>query len=436
MSALTAARQALLGRVLEGDRRSIARILTCLDDDVPDQREIAAFLAARTGRALVVGVTGVPGGGKSTLVSAMLGVWLARGLRVAVIAVDPSSPVSGGAVLGDRIRMGVHGAHPHCFIRSLSARGQLGGLSRAARGAVDCFDAAGYDRVIVETVGAGQSETAIASLADTRIVVCPPGLGDDVQAIKAGILEIADVLAVSKGDLPLAQETAREMREMLTLRKATAGAAWKPRVMVVCGAQGQGVAELVAAIEAHAATVPSRRAAAVPSEREAATPPRTGAGAGAHDEDTACRARLAEFIGRDGLCTTLGIRLVDGGAGRAAVAMTIDPRHINFNGGCHGGAIFALADTAFGLASNSRGTLAMGIDAHVTFQVGVRAGEELVARSSELMRSRRIAMYKVDVVRRDAGLQETAVSSFTGTVYLRAASRPGTSGAAAATAAP
>ena len=136
-----------------------------------------------------------------------------------MIAIDPSSPVSGGAVLGDRIRMGANAAHPNVFIRSFSARGELGGLSRAARAAVDAFDACGFDRVIVETVGTGQSETAIVALADTRVVVCPPGLGDDVQAIKAGTLEIADVLAVSKGDLPLAEQTAREMREMLTLRR-------------------------------------------------------------------------------------------------------------------------------------------------------------------------------------------------------------------------
>uniref|UniRef100_UPI0017FBB579 methylmalonyl Co-A mutase-associated GTPase MeaB n=1 Tax=Methylibium sp. TaxID=2067992 RepID=UPI0017FBB579 len=233
MLSLEAGRQALLTRVRSGDRRAIARVLTYLDDGAAGSRETAELLASHAGRALVVGITGVPGGGKSTLVSALLGVWLARDLRVAVIAVDPSSPITGGAVLGDRIRMGEHGAHPNCFIRSLSARGQSGGLSRTARAAVDCFDAAGFDRIIVETVGAGQSETAIASLADTRVVVCPPGLGDDVQAIKAGILEIADVLAVSKGDLPLAEETARDLREMLTLRQALGKDAWAPRVMVV-----------------------------------------------------------------------------------------------------------------------------------------------------------------------------------------------------------
>ena len=180
-------------------------------------------MAARAGRAWVVGITGVPGSGKSTLVDALLGAWLARGpQRSPSIAIDPSSPISGGAVLGDRIRMGANAAHANVFIRSFSARGELGGLSRATRAAVDCFDACGFDRVIVETVGTGQSETRIVALADTRVVVCPPGLGDDVQAIKAGTLEIADVLAVSKGDLPLAEQTAREMREMLTLRRRAA----------------------------------------------------------------------------------------------------------------------------------------------------------------------------------------------------------------------
>ena len=211
---------ALAARALDGERRAIARLLTLFDDDAPGAREAAATLAARAGKARIVGVTGVPGSGKSTLVNALLGAWLEHGLQVAVVAFDPSSPISGGAVLGDRIRMGEHGAHANAFVRSFSARGELGGLSRAARAAIDCLDAAGFDRVIVETVGTGQSETRIAALADTRIVVCPPGLGDDVQALKAGTLEIADLLAVSKGDLPLAEQTAREMREMLGLRRS------------------------------------------------------------------------------------------------------------------------------------------------------------------------------------------------------------------------
>ena len=165
-----------------------------------------------------------------------------------MLAFDPSSPISGGAVLGDRIRMGEHGAHPNAFVRSFSARGELGGLSRAARAAIDCLDAAGFDRVIVETVGTGQSETRIAGLADTRVVVCPPGLGDDVQALKAGTLEIADVLAVSKGDLPLAEQAARELREMLTLRRSASAEAWKPRVVIVRALAGGGIDGLLEAL--------------------------------------------------------------------------------------------------------------------------------------------------------------------------------------------
>ncbi len=218
----------------------------------------------------------MPGSGKSTLVNALLGAWLERGLRIAVLAFDPSSPISGGAVLGDRIRMGEHGAHPNAFVRSFSARGELGGLSRAARAAIDCLDAAGFDRVIVETVGTGQSETRIAALADSRVVVCPPGLGDDVQALKAGTLEIADVLAVSKGDLPLAEQTAREMREMLGLRRSPDADAWKPRVVVVRALAEGGIDGLLEALEAHALSVARRPAPARRRGGAARARPRSG----------------------------------------------------------------------------------------------------------------------------------------------------------------
>ncbi|MCL4184400.1 MAG: methylmalonyl Co-A mutase-associated GTPase MeaB [Burkholderiaceae bacterium] len=456
----------LVARALAGDRRALARLLTHFDDDAKDARRAAAEVAARAGRALVVGITGVPGSGKSTLVNVLLGQWLARGRRIAVVAIDPSSPITGGAVLGDRIRMGEHGVHPDVFIRSLSARAELGGLSRATRAAVDCLDAAGFDRVIVETVGTGQSETAIAALADTRVVVCPPGLGDDVQAIKAGVLEIADLLAISKGDLPLAQETRREMREMLALRRPLAEGAWKTPVLVVSATTGEGVAALVDAIEAHAAqhgcgrrlrragpilpaaspaaviaaapadavadaaataaavdTVVASAASAVPDAAVAAVALRDTApapDAPADPADTqAWRARLAALLARDGLCAALGFTLVDAGPGRAEVQMRVDARHLNFNGGCHGGALFALADTAFGLASNSHGPLASGIDVHMTFQVGVRAGDRLVARASEIRRSRRIGVYRVDVACVRADGEEQLVSCFTGTVSIR-----------------
>lgn len=177
---------------------------------------IRASVGAHVGRAHVIGITGPPGGGKSTLVSALIKQLRARGHTVAVVAVDPSSPFTGGAVLGDRIRMGEHQADEGMFIRSLASRGHLGGLARAAGDVVDVFDAAGFDTIIVETVGAGQSEVEVTRIADTRLVVCPPGLGDDIQAIKAGVLEIADAFVVSKSDLPDAQRTENELRSMLT----------------------------------------------------------------------------------------------------------------------------------------------------------------------------------------------------------------------------
>ena len=404
----------LAGRAVAGDRRALARLLTLIDDDAPGAHAAVARLAENAGRAWVLGITGVPGSGKSTLVDALLGVWLGEGHTVAVVAIDPSSPVTGGAVLGDRVRMGANAADERVFIRSFSARGELGGLSRAARAAVDVFDACGFDRIVVETVGTGQSETAIVSLADTRIVVCPPGLGDEVQTLKAGTLEIADVLAISKGDLPLAAQTARELRDMLTLQSRTAGE-WRPQAIVVCALDGSGIGDLQAAMAMQRDAVGVGRrlnrgsAAAAAGATPTSPSPR--------DSD-AWRDRIAALVARDALCATLGITARDGGPGSAEVAMTVDRRHLNFNGGCHGGAIFALADSAFGLASNSHGPVASGIDAHITFQTAVAAGDTLVARAVEVQRSRRIGVYRIDVVREDIG-GETPVSSFTGTVYIR-----------------
>ena len=413
----SAAATRLAERALAGDRRALARLLTLIDDGAPGAQAVAAALAVRAGRAWVVGITGVPGSGKSTLVDALLGRWLAQGHSIAVIAIDPSSPISGGALLGDRVRMGANAAHPNVFIRSFSARGELGGLSRAARGAVDAFDACGFDRVIVETVGTGQSETRIVALADTRVVVCPPGLGDDVQALKAGTLEIADVLAVSKADLPLAEQTARDMGEMLTLRRRAAPGDWTARVVSVSALAGSGLDELMAALDAHreALGVGRRAAAKVPPEATAKAP----AGSTTAGLDAAgWRDRIAGLVAADGLCKTLGITFRSGGPGRAEVAMTIDARHLNFNGGGHGGAVFSLADSAFGLASNSHGPVASGIAAHITYQAAVRAADTLVARATEVQRSRRIGVYRIDVVREDGG-GETAVSTFTGTVYVK-----------------
>jgi LAO/AO transport system ATPase len=241
----------LLSPVLARDRRSIARAITAVEVEGPESEGLRAGLARHVGRAHVIGITGAPGTGKSTLINALLGELLARGRKVGVVAVDPSSPVTGGAVLGDRVRMGEHGSDDRVFIRSVASRGHLGGVSRQTSDIIDVLDAAGFDTIVVETVGTGQSEVEIAGLADTKIVVCAPGLGDDVQAIKAGILEIADILVVNKGDSPLAQDTERSLREMLRLRRRAAP--WEVRVLRTTATTKDGVAALADAIEAHAA---------------------------------------------------------------------------------------------------------------------------------------------------------------------------------------
>jgi LAO/AO transport system ATPase len=240
--------------LLQGERRAVARAISRLEQGAADAATLRVALAPHLGRAHVIGITGAPGAGKSTLVHALLGAPLARGRRIGVVAVDPSSPLTFGALLGDRVRMGKHGAHPGVFIRSVASRGHLGGLSPTTCAIVDVFDAAGFDTVIVETVGAGQSEVEIMRVADTRVVACPPGLGDDVQAIKAGILEIADLLVVTKADLPGAAATARDLREMLHLRVPAPGA-WKVPVLSVSATHGEGVAALLDQAEAHATAV-------------------------------------------------------------------------------------------------------------------------------------------------------------------------------------
>ncbi|MGP1676109.1 MAG: methylmalonyl Co-A mutase-associated GTPase MeaB [Burkholderiales bacterium] len=245
-----------LAAILAGERRALARAMSAVENETAAGKALLRELQPHLGRAHVTGVTGPPGAGKSTLVNALVGAWLARGARVGVVAVDPSSPFSGGAILGDRIRMGEHQAHERVFIRSLASRGHGGGLSRTAARVVDLLDAAGYDQIIVETVGAGQSEVEVAEIADTRIVVCPPGLGDEVQALKAGILEIADILVVNKADLPLAERTERELLAMLSLRHYDG---WKPRVVRTVATSGVGVAELADLITRHATACAGER---------------------------------------------------------------------------------------------------------------------------------------------------------------------------------
>ncbi len=206
-------------------------------------------LSAHLGRAHVVGITGPAGAGKSTLVNALVGELLRRGHTVAVVAIDPSSPFSGGAVLGDRIRMAEHQANERVFIRSLASRGHAGGLSIATAQVVDVLDAAGFELILVETVGAGQSDVAIAKLARTRVVVYPPGLGDEVQALKAGVLEIADILVVNKADLPGADRTARDMLSVPARR----GIENKRPVLKTVSTTGDGIAKLADVIAEHAA---------------------------------------------------------------------------------------------------------------------------------------------------------------------------------------
>jgi len=199
-----------------GNRAALARAITLVENNGPQTGDILQQISPDLGRAIVVGFTGAPGAGKSTLVGAFVKALRARGKTVGVIAVDPSSPLSGGAVLGDRIRMSEHSDDEGVFVRSLASRGHLGGLSRSAAHVIDVMDAYGMDYIVLETVGAGQSEVEVADIADVKIVVCAPGLGDDVQAIKAGILEIADILVVNKADNPLAERTARQLEARTT----------------------------------------------------------------------------------------------------------------------------------------------------------------------------------------------------------------------------
>lgn len=232
---------ALVAGILRGDHRSIARAISAVENETETGRTIIRNIQPRLGRARVLGITGPPGAGKSTLVSELLGEFMRRGKSVGVLAVDPSSPFSGGAILGDRIRMERYSLAQGAFIRSLASRGHLGGLSRTICAVADVLDAAGFDLIIIETVGAGQSEVEIAEIADTRVVVCPPGLGDGVQAIKAGILEIADILVVSKADLPLADKTELDLRFMLSVRS---NAACQPSLVRVSSINGGGITEL------------------------------------------------------------------------------------------------------------------------------------------------------------------------------------------------
>ena len=248
-------------RIAARDRGAIARAISAIENESADAAAVRAALAGTPRHTHVIGVTGPPGVGKSTLVGSLIGAMLARGTSVAVLAVDPSSPVSGGAVLGDRVRMSGHQHDDRVFIRSLAARGHLGGLTRSTRAIIDVLDAARFDAVIVETVGAGQSEVEIAAVADTKLVVCPPDLGDEVQAIKAGVLEIADILVVNKADRPQASRAEQELRAMLAIRRRTQ---WEPPIVRTVATTGEGIGELIEQIGRHRAFGSERAAPAMP----------------------------------------------------------------------------------------------------------------------------------------------------------------------------
>ena len=239
----------LVERLVSGAPAALAKAITIIENGGESADGILARIKPRLGQAQVLGITGAPGAGKSTLVSALVGELRRRGQTVGVLAIDPSSPRSGGAILGDRVRMVDHACDPGVFVRSLASRGHVGGLSAAAGRIAQLMDASGKDVVIVETVGAGQSDIEVDGLADVTIVVCAPGLGDDIQAIKAGILEIADILVVNKADLPDAERTASQLQGMLSLREA--GAADVP-VLSTTATEGRGIAELCDAVAAKA----------------------------------------------------------------------------------------------------------------------------------------------------------------------------------------
>ena len=240
----------LVAAAEEGSPRAVARLISLVEDAAPELREVMAALAPKTGRARIVGLTGSPGVGKSTSTSALVTAFRRRGLRVGVLAVDPSSPFSGGALLGDRVRMQDHATDSGVFIRSMASRGHLGGLSWSTPQALRVLDAAGCEVILVETVGVGQAEVEVASLADTTIVLLAPGMGDAIQAAKAGILEVADVYVVNKADRDGADNTVRDLRNMISQGDGPHGG-WKPPIVKTVASRGEGIDELVERLDEH-----------------------------------------------------------------------------------------------------------------------------------------------------------------------------------------
>ena len=242
-----------LDRARAGDTRALARLISLVENESPRVRPLIKDLLHSAGTARVIGLTGAPGVGKSTVTGALVAAFRSLepgGYRVAVLAVDPSSPFTGGALLGDRIRMQAHATDDHVFIRSMANRGQLGGLAAATPQAIRVLDAAGFDLILVETVGVGQDEVDIASLADSVIVLLAPGMGDAIQAAKAGILEVADLFVVNKADKPDSQQVVRDLRNMIALADRGEGG-WKPPIVSTVAVRNEGIQELVSRLNQH-----------------------------------------------------------------------------------------------------------------------------------------------------------------------------------------
>ncbi len=239
----------LLEKLFRGEARAVARAISTVENSLADSSELMKAVFPRTGNAVVIGITGAPGAGKSSLVDKLAMSYKDRGERVGIIAVDPSSPFSGGAILGDRIRMSTLGLDKNIFIRSMATRGNLGGLSRATVDAVAILDAAGFDKVIVETVGVGQDEVEIVKTADVSVVVLVPGMGDDIQAIKAGIMEIGDVFVINKSDREGVIRTEKELQALLEL--AHRPDMWNPPIVKTVATENKGIEDLAAAIESY-----------------------------------------------------------------------------------------------------------------------------------------------------------------------------------------
>jgi len=246
----------LLDRARAGDARALARLISLVENEPPKVRSVIKDLLPSTGKARVIGLTGAPGVGKSTLTGALVSAFRAAGRRVGVLAIDPTSPFTGGALLGDRIRMQDHATDDQVFIRSMANRGHLGGIAAATPQAIRVLDAAGFDPIVIETVGVGQDEVEVASMADSVVVLLAPGMGDAIQTAKAGILEIGDLFAVNKADRPDAQQVVRDLRNMIALaqRAEDGSKRWKPPIITtiaVNGPRDEGVGELVGRLDAH-----------------------------------------------------------------------------------------------------------------------------------------------------------------------------------------